>query len=135
MKIYNIPKSTIYHFKRNKFKKNRDQNYDHSVLYQYRKLNEDERKWIRDNTFPPQPPLTVAKINNDMNETFGIRDRRREIKRYLKNDMKFSYKKGNSTTLKGGSLQILLMQSIFSSRILSQIYQDRYLISIDEASF
>ena len=49
--------------------------------------------------------------------------------------MKFSYKKGSSTTSAGGSDQTKFMQSVFASRILHQIYNSNYMISIDEASF
>ena len=70
-----------------------------------------------------------------MNDIFCPKNRKRDIKNYLKNELNLSYKKGSSTTKSGASEHTKLLQSIFSANILDQIYDNKYLVSIDEAWF
>ena len=70
-----------------------------------------------------------------MNDIFCPKNRKRDIKNYLKNKLNLSYKKGSSTTKSGDSEHTKLLQSIFSDNILDQIYDNKYLVSIDEAWF
>ena len=135
MHDYKIPKCSLYHIIRNNLNGNKNGEYDHSIIHKNLKPRKEEIEWIKNNTFPPKPPLTTTNLNRKMAEIFGIKDRRRDIKNIIKNEMKFSYKKGSSTTSVGGSNQTKFMQSVLASRILYQIYNSNYMISIDEASF
>ena len=98
-------------------------------------LNTEEQEFIREYVIPPQIPLTIWKLNDQLNAKFELKDRKRDIKLFLKNLLNYSYKKGGSTTIKGGSLQIKIAQSIFSAKILQLIYKDYLIINIDECSF
>ena len=95
----------------------------------------NEKEFLREYIQPPQKPLTIWRINNELNNHFEVKDRKREIKLFLKNELCYSYKKGESTTLKGGSERTKLLQSIFSSRILLKIHKDNIIVNIDEWSF
>ena len=53
----------------------------------------------------------------------------------MKNQINYSYKKGSSTTLRGGSKIIKYQQSIFSSRVLADILNNKLIINIDECVF
>ena len=49
--------------------------------------------------------------------------------------MRYSYKKGSSNNVKGGSNETKYYQSIYSSKILRTIFNDKLVINIDECSF
>ena len=49
--------------------------------------------------------------------------------------MHYSYKKGSSTKVNGGSLHTKHWQSIFTSNILRTLYGYKLIINIDECSF
>ena len=53
----------------------------------------------------------------------------------LKNEFLYSYNKGGSTTIKGGSEKTFILQSIFSSRLLKMIHEGYLVINVDECSF
>ena len=42
-------------------------------------------KFIGEYMWPPQIPLTINSINKEIGEVFGSKDRKRDIKLYLKN--------------------------------------------------
>ena len=56
-----------------------------------------------------------------MSKDFENKDRRREIKYYYKKLKLFIYK-GSSTSITGARVKTLLKQSVYSTRILYQIY-------------
>ena len=99
------------------------------------KLSQEERRFIRTYSKPPQIPLTIKSINELLNKKFWEKERKRDIKNYLKSELNYSYKKGGSTTYKGGSKEILYQKSIFSSRLLVQILEKKLIINIDESVF
>ena len=70
-----------------------------------------------------------------MIENFGNKNRKRDIKYFLKNKLNFSYKRGSSKPKAFSSNRNKLFQVIYSSKILRNINNDKYLINIDEASF
>ena len=49
--------------------------------------------------------------------------------------MKYSYKKGSPMLKAGANQNNLILQSIFSSRVLLDITQGKYIFNIDEATF
>ena len=98
-------------------------------------LNSEERQFVTDYVRPPQLPWTIQSINDRLNHNFGVKNRKRDIKEYLKNSLKYSYKKGGSTTYKGASEKTKYLQSIFSSKLLREILNDKLIINIDEWSF
>ena len=48
-----------------------------------------EKEWIINNTSPPWLPLTIAKLNQKMNKIFLKKDRKRDIKYFLKKQFEF----------------------------------------------
>ena len=70
-----------------------------------------------------------------MDIKFWVTERKRDIKNYLKSKLNYSYKKGDSTTYRGGSEEILYQKFIFSSRLLIQILENNLIINIDEWVF
>ena len=43
---------------------------------------------------PLQKPLTIDIINNEITKSFDSKNRKRDIKAYLKKSLNYSYKKG-----------------------------------------
>ena len=105
------------------------------MLKSFNGLNKKEQDWIILNIIPPQYPLTINNLNQRMSNIFGQKERKRDIKKFLKENMRYSYKKGSSMLKQGFSNRNLMQQSIFSSRVLLDILKGKYLINIDEASF
>ena len=135
MNKYKISKSTIYTIVRkhriNKLKANK---LDVSMLKNSILLNE-EKDFIKEYVKPPQNPLTIKRINLLLDKKIDVRDRKRDIKNMLKDELLYSFKKEGSTTIKGGSDITSIQQSIFSSRMLKMICDDYLIINIDECSF
>ena len=135
MNKYKISKSTIYTIARkhriNKLKANK---LNVSMLKNSILLNE-EKDFIKEYVKPPQNPLTIKIINLLLNKKIDVRDRKRDIRNMLKDEFLYSFKKGGSTTIKGGSDITSIQQSIFSSRMLKMICDDYLIINIDECSF
>ena len=133
--MYGVPKSTLYDvMKSSKIQSKRNGKKINAISSDY-KFDREEETWIKKNVIPPQLPLTIAKLNKEMSEIFPVKNRKRDIKRFLKQEMKFSYKRGGSKIINGVSERNKLQQSLFSSRILSKILNTKLLINIDEASF
>ena len=99
------------------------------------KLNYEEKQLIKELVKPPQKPLTIDIINNEITKSFGAKNRKRDIKSYLKKSLNYSYKKGGATTFKGATERALYFQSIFSSKILCEIMNNKLIINIDEWVF
>ena len=125
--IYKIVKSM-----RTSLHNNRDENLDAQFSY---KLNEEERQFIRGFVKPPQIPLTIESIHSELSKNFCTQSRKRDIKQYLKKSLHYSYKKGGATTFKGGTQKTNYLQSIFASKILCKIMDDKLIINIDEWVF
>ena len=89
------------------------------------------KHFVRHYIQPPQIPLTIKKINYQIDANFGVKDRKR-YQIFMKELIKYSFKKECSTTLRGGSETIQYQQSIFSSRILLNILNQKLIINIDE---
>ena len=92
-------------------------------------------KFIEEFVRPPQIPLTINCINEVLNKGFESKCRKRDIKLYLKHWINYSYKKGGSSTLKGGNLRTQYLQWIFSSRTITLVLENKLLINIDEWIF
>ena len=90
------------------------------------------KAWV----LPPQYPLTISKIQQSVFDQTGFTVNKRKIKfQFKKNLLNFTYKKGSS-----GSKIIKLEnhkfeKSIFLSRMLKNIYNDKLIVNIDEWSF
>ena len=98
-------------------------------------LNKNKKDFIENLVRPSTYPLTIDKINKELRKTFGAHSRKRDIKEFLKNSLHYSFKKGDQTTKKGGWYKTKQLQSIFSSRILKEIMDNKLIVNIDESSF
>ena len=98
-------------------------------------LSIEEKQYIANYVKPPQIPLTIDKISQELYNNFGTSNKKREIKSFLKSTLMYSYKKGSSRTMKGGSTKTKLYQSIFASRILAKILEGNLIVNIDEWCF
>ena len=76
-------------------------------------LNNTEKNYIKAYIEPPQIPLTVQNIDNELGKKFWVRERKREIKRYLKFDLKYSFEKKVQQPLKEDQI-LLNISSLYS---------------------
>ena len=132
---YQIPKSTLYSFKRsflkiidkhNSITSNEDNKLKNQLKY---------RGYIYELINPSSTPLTISKIWNSFHKRFKLNLNKRELKNIIKNDFKFSYKRGSSAVAKIKNLEADQMSTIFAHNILSHILNKKLIINIDEVSF
>ena len=90
--------------------------------------------FVKEIVKPPQKALTIQSIQQTINKKFNIIFKKREIKEFLKSKLRFTYKKGCSTSIQVLSESHKYQKAIFASRIFKEIYDDQ-IINIDESSF
>ena len=75
------------------------------------------------------------KFKESIKEKFETEKSWASIKKYIKEELKFSYKRGCSRPIAWKSQEHVYLQSIFSWRILREIRAEALLISFDESSY
>ena len=78
--MYGVPRSTFYQFIKSSPVESSSNIYDLIKNNWEKKLSKDEKEWIRINSLPPKPPITVDKLNWRMNDIFCPKNRKRDIK-------------------------------------------------------
>ena len=133
--MYNVPKSSLYYMlKRNPYEEINSQLKTHCIKDEGN-LNIEEKNFIINNVSPPQPPITIDGLDSKMSNVFQSKNRKRDIKLFLKKEMNYSYKNGGSKIINASTQRNTILQSIFSSRWLANILDGKYFVNIDEASF
>ena len=132
---YNVSVSSIYKIVKDYNSRYIDSNISNREIKTDARLSLEEKILIQNFIKPPQIPVTIQSINDEVNKVFEFKWRKREIKLFLKNSLNYSYKKGSATTIKGASDKTKYCKSIFSSRALREITKNKLLINIDECSF
>ena len=96
------------------------------------KLSQEEQLFIKSYWKHPQIPLTIMNISEQISMKFGVKESKRDFKWYLKSEIDYSYQNGGSITYRGDSGKFFLyQQSIFSSILLIQIFNNKLIINID----
>ena len=132
---FNLPKSTVYYIK-NKFNiKNKNKNNTIDVYQDIFGLKLNQIHNINQLVKPPTTPLTIKSISERWNLFDNSNIKPQKLIIFLKEHLKYNFKKGSSTTHTGASPKIHTQQSIFSWRILSNILLNKYIVNIDESSF
>ena len=134
-KKYNATISSIYKIVNDFKAKDWDYRFFKPVGNTDNFLSLEEQYFIQNYVKPPQIPLTIQSINEEVNKAFETKWRKREIKSFLKNSLNYSYKKGSAMTIKGASSKTSYNQAIFSWRTLNEIIWGKLMINIDEWSF
>ena len=98
-------------------------------------LSLEEQYFIKNYAKPPQIPLTIQNINEEVNKVFEVKWKKRKIKSFFKNLLNYSYKKGSAMIIKGTSSKTSYNQAIFSWKSLNEIKRRKLMINIDEWSF
>ena len=131
---FNLPKSTAYSLKKQLLTQNGDKNTKSNIFNDIFGISKEEITEIIKFSIPPKIPITIKKIQSHLKSKFGSNLNRKVIMNYLKKYLNYSFKKGSSTTYIGGSNNIYLQQIIYSCRILADIFNEKYIINIDESS-
>ena len=75
------------------------------------------------------------KFKESIKEKFGTEKSWASIKKYIKEELKFSYKRACSRPIAWKSQEHVYPQSIFYGRILREIWAEALLINVDKSSY
>ena len=84
---------------------------------------------------PPKFPMTLSKIRNEIFQTFGIKYSIHKIRKYLKDELRYTYRKGSSRPCRYNVRRIQLIKELFCSELLQIILSKEIIINVDECSF
>ena len=135
LKKFSIPYSSFYFMRKNFQNHTSKENNEVNDLISSNKINSIVFEAIKNYVLPPQYPITLDKIRQFIYDKIGFSIKKRKIKDILKNSLNYSYKKGSSGSKVLKSFNNKVQKSVFSSRILLHIYNEKLIINIDEASF
>ena len=131
----NIPISTLYHVLKHKDQItekyiNMSQNMNGVIEKQIK-----YRKFIYETLKHPSQPITLDKIDRKFFSTFNVHLNKRELKSFIKNDLKYTFKKGSPSVNKANDEITKTSKKLFSTYLLQYIMEDKYIINVDEVSF
>ena len=135
MKSLRLPKSSFYRLIK-EFKN--DDNKRSAINRKMRsemELTKQEKIYIQALVTPPTTPTTVDGIRSRVKNLSGRNPTRGSIISCLKTDLKYKYKRGSSRSILSKDKKLKYMQAIFGCRMLEAIYNEQYLINVDEASY
>ena len=135
MMKYNVSKSTIYFIKKANNQKITKIDQIQNIYEDIFGLNICEMREIYQSLEPPKYPLTIWDIQDKLKSKNMNTVSRSKLTKYIKNNLNYSFKKGSSTSVSGSSLKLKTQQVIFSCRILTEIFNEKYIVNIDESSF
>ena len=93
------------------------------------------REWIQKIINPPKPPLTLAMIQQQVQMVWGEEIRKRDLKKFSKQDLRFSYKRGSTRPPQAVQPTSTDANALFWARILSEIYEGKLIVNVDEWGF
>ena len=75
------------------------------------------------------------KFRSKVKNQSGKNPTRGSIISFLKTDLKYRYERGSSRSILSKEKKLKYMQAIFDCRMLAAIYNEQYLINVDDASY
>ena len=135
LREFNIPHSTYYYLRKKENDKNLKYSNCNVADSSSHSNNNEVWNFIKFVIKPPQKALTIENIRNKVHNAMGVSLKKREIKKFLKEKMRYSYRKGWSTSQKVKSSSHWMQRSIYYLRIFEEIYIDKLIINIDESWF
>ena len=82
------------------------------------------RKLIYETLKPPSQPITLDKIDRKFLSTFNFQLNKRELKSFIKNDLKYTFKKGSPSVNKANDEITKTSKKLFSTYFLQYIMED-----------
>ena len=95
------------------------------------KLHDSEKKFIENMIRPPNFPKPFMKFKEKLKETFQEESSPSDIKKFIKENLNYSYKKESSRVLACKTPSLRELQAIFSCRMLRALRENEILINID----
>ena len=89
------------------------------------------KKWLN----PPQKPITIARIKSKIKEELGVEYKIHQLRAYVRNKLRFRFKKGCSRPPKYTTPSIAKSKFIFWTDLLRHILNGDLIFNIDESSF
>jgi hypothetical protein len=130
--MYKISKSTYHRLMKEKSGIVKDALRNVEEADPCEKERDLEKEEISNIVSPPTFPLTIGTINKRLGVKFGEKDRKYFIAKYLKDELRYSFKKGSKATIKSVTEKNKILRAIFSVQALQQIYRGKILINVDE---
>jgi transposase len=130
-----ISKSTYFRLKRRKHVDDFTEENEICEETNKNEISNEAKTWIRKWISPPQPPLTIAKIQKWTKDEINEEVPKSRLKRFIKEECKYSYKKGSGRPRKIRKESHKSSKSLFWSKLLKQIYQGKTIVNIDEWGF
>ena len=90
---FHAPISFIYKIMKDSKNLSINDDLDSKLDPKYGCLNVEEQNFIKIYVQPPQIHLTIQRIGSELDNLFGVKDRKKNIKYFLKNQINYSYKK------------------------------------------
>ena len=115
---YIVPKSTLYYFKSLAQRIKAENALLSSQIVNKFEEQLKYRYFIYDQVKPPAIPLTLDKICASFFKKIKLHLNKRELKSFLKEDLRFSFKKGSSAVQKIIKMDNIIMRKIFSLNML-----------------
>ena len=84
---------------------------------------------------PPKPPTTIKRLQSSISNALGIDVEGHTISKILRKRLKYSYKRGSSRPKKWQVSSHPYLKSIFSLKLLQEVYNGRLVANIDECGF
>ena len=90
---------------------------------------------IKDIVTPPKPLLTIKSIHEEFMKRSENWQSMSKIRRYLKEEMKYSYRTGWQRIPKSQREEKVLSKTLFWTELLDLLYSNKLVFHIDESSF
>ena len=105
------------------------------IQFQQTLLDKSIKHALEKIVMPPQKPLTLWKIKENLKESTGIDLTKYKICRYLKRDLKYSYIKGNFRPTLVSTIKRRVAKGLFWVQYLKLLFSGGFITNWDESSF
>ena len=99
------------------------------------KLTSYAKSLVKDYIRPPTFPVTIGKLQSAIHSKMGEKYSIHLLRKFIRNELKYRFKKGSSRPPKYMSRRIQLVKALFWTELLSLLYRTEVVINVDESSF
>ena len=134
-KRYKLSQSTLRRISQQQNKGSILENCPLTRLWKKKRISKEAELAARSYLLPPWEPKSITMVQRHIKSNLGEVYSTHEIRNYIKNVMKYSYKKGNSRPPVYVQRGTQLRKALFCTELLSLIANGEVIINCDESSF
>ena len=109
---------------------------DYLIIFNLqREISDDAKQLVRSNLLPPWCPKIIPMVLKHVEAVLEDSYSEQKIKNFVKNEMKYSYKKGSSRPPVYATIRTQLAKVLFWTELLTFIGKGETIINLDESSF